>query len=139
MQVGKPKIMRVKGSDKKPYLYQNFKNTSNFKRNAVDSFVKKQGQAMKDAGFKGTIAVALKYPTGWKRGYFTEFGAPIYLYEYADSDIQTADPDSYSEFTIFIKKGGKPTVGNTAYRNDCFWQILDKFFGKKNPSKHLEH
>src|SRR5260370_42487635 len=72
------------------------------------------GDKLKSEGKNGSIAIALYYDGDtrpWKRGYFTKFGDPMYLYEHSDSDIDIPDPEYYKKFVIYLTKGG-PTYGN---------------------------
>lgn len=78
--------------------------TGNFTREQIRKYVQKQSDAYAAKGFKGMISATLLYPEGWRSGYLTHVGEPIYLYQYADSDFEEDDPDNFRQFEIYLLK-----------------------------------
>ena len=98
--------------------------------------IRKFGQKMSnDMAKKGTgiIEIAILYPEEWYSGYFTKWGDAISLFDYSDSGNDQDDPEYFDRFCIYYIKTAGPAGGCDNGYNDCFWQILHKILGDKNP------
>ena len=73
-------------------------------RDKIKEYVQNQSNVLKESGFKGSIMVTLKYPEGWKSGYFAKVGEPVSLYNYLDSDVVEDEVDDFEEFQMYLTK-----------------------------------
>lgn len=129
------KITPVKSHGQK-VMQLTFKS-GNYTREAIRKAAQKIGDDLKEKGAEGSLYTALKYPEGWKPGYYTPFGDKIDLYSFGDYDDEEGnDPLAYPTFVIFIVKGPKVPMnklregkryqkkGGNSESNDCLYFCL---------------
>lgn len=105
-----------------------------YSRTDIKEKLQELGRQWKEEGKEGTMYVNLLYPEGWRGGYATEFGDPIELFSYADSDDDRPDPDYYPQFEVVILPVARGAQGGNSNYNDCMYDCLIqliKHFQKK--------
>ena len=81
----------------------NYKPKSMVTKAEIIKFAQKKSDALKDKGFKGKIAINIKWDHGWRGGYFEDVGAPIQLYELGDSDFNVKNEQtSFKKFQLYL-------------------------------------
>jgi len=118
-------------------IYKNpvvqIKYKGRFTRKQIKKLAQEQSERLKEENkFKGQISVSLKYPIGWRSGYFTDFGDHVILYDHSDSDNTLEEPDTFKEFRVYVMKT-KTRKGGCNKTNDCLYDALKEIIPLELP------
>lgn len=99
-----------------------------YTRDQIKKIVQEKSNEFKRRNeIQGQIMVSLKYPMGWRSGYFSDFGDNVLLYDHSDSDSTLEEPKHFEEFRIYVMKTGSKKGGCSSrydITNDCLYDCL---------------
>ena len=76
-----------------------------FTKKQIMNFAQKQSNTLFKEGKKGSILITPRFDLGmhgWRSGADTAFGSPVDFYTKFDSDVIQNEPDSFSEFRMYL-------------------------------------
>ena len=111
---------------KKSPVIQHAYKKGKYTRKDIQTLAQKYSNDLHQKGFRGKVSVALKYPEGWRSGYFAQTGQPVILYTHHDSDIEYwEEPEHFETFVVYTSKDATARGGVSAFeQNDCLYNCL---------------
>lgn len=111
---------------KSPVVQHSFKK-GKYTREKITDIAQQYSNDLSKKKFLGQVSVAIKYPEGWRSGYFTKVGDKVILYTHHDSDIDLwEDPEYFETFVIYTIKDAPTKGGCRDGNNNCLYDCLIK-------------
>ena len=118
----------------------NFKKNKKvqYSRKKIEEIANGLSDYLHEQGVSGIMSNSLRFPSGWRSGYFSEIGQEVILADMKKYMEFYEEPKEYKEFQLYLILKPKPEGGNDKFNNDCLYHCLHSYLYNRLPWKKPE-